>query len=191
MISQNFALRVICITILVVSIVSKKSKSTSGTGSKDSLYSSILGAARNFTIGTLKHLISEPTAEKTQTKVRIKSPLADIEGYDAIAGIKRNVTSFVILYTGSQGSSWFVESLSEYKGVCVIGNELIDRVTVDHQRFNFIDSATRSPRNPLDTTAFLEWKKLIYAQATEQPSKFDKAIFGKCNGTETVFGYKV
>jgi hypothetical protein len=45
-------------------------------------------------------------------------------------------SSFIILYTGSQGSTWLVETLSEYNGVCIAGNELIDRVKVSKKRLD-------------------------------------------------------
>jgi hypothetical protein len=53
--------------------------------------------------------------------------------------------------------------------MCLIGNELIDRVTKSDERLNFIQEATQPPQR--NATAFKQWKKRMVAMASEDPSR--------------------
>lgn len=98
------------------------------------------------------------------------------------------ITPFIALYHGSQGSTWFVEALSELNGVCLLGNELIDRVTQGNNRLTFIETATQPPQK--NKIAFEAWKQQIVLLASENPSPYDGRYLSNCWGNETVFGYK-
>lgn len=98
------------------------------------------------------------------------------------------ITPFIALYHGSQGSTWFVEALSELNGVCVVGNELIDRVTELDDRMNFIERATQPPKGNM--SAFENWEMGIKKLASQDPSPYDIKFMAKCFGNETAFGYK-
>lgn len=98
------------------------------------------------------------------------------------------ISNFVVLYFGSQGSSWFAETLSNMKDVCVIGNELIDRVKGWENRTNFMNTAVHVPDHNI--ADFEEWRNRLFSLASEPPSDLDKHSFGKCTGHELSFGYK-
>lgn len=107
--------------------------------------------------------------------------------YEVIRYPNSSKTSFIVLYHGSQGSTWFVETLSEYRGICILGNELIDRVKDKYRRLAFIEQATQAPNDQL---SFSGWKTSMFNLATEPTSPMDAKLFGKCSGIETVLGYK-
>ena len=96
---------------------------------------------------------------------------------------------FLIVYHGSQGSTWFVQSLSEYKSICIIGNELIDRVKGSSKRIKFIDKAAHPPPSG-DRKFLLNWRQDLFQLATENPSPYDIKMFAKCQGSELAYGYK-
>lgn len=139
---------------------------------------------QEFSIGSFTHLIVDSvmaSGGNPQPKHRIKHK----KSLDEEIQIKK--TALIVLYHGSQGSTWFMEALSEYTGVCILGNELIDRIVDDSKRFDFIEQAAQAPR---DSDAFKIWKRSMFAHTTETPSKFDVRLFDKCDGTESVFGFK-
>jgi hypothetical protein len=48
-------------------------------------------------------------------------------------------TSYVVLYDGSQGSTWFMKIINDYIDTCNIGNELIDRILDKQKRYESSD----------------------------------------------------
>lgn len=100
---------------------------------------------------------------------------------------RSTIIPFVIFYQGSQGSTWLLEALSEYRGVCILGNELIDRIKDNDKKIAFIEHATQKPE---ENSGFKSWKQSLVDLTAEKPSEFDHVIMDKCRGEEFAYGYK-
>lgn len=133
--------------------------------------------------------LSIPIVGYSQDNDVVRHPALQIK--DAVVAERdetKNAIPFLILYHGSQGSTWFVQEFSEYEGICMVGNELIDRVDDPNNRISFIENAASS--FPTNFQTMIEWKHKLFNLASQSPSVYDIKIFGKCNGLELAYGYK-
>lgn len=92
--------------------------------------------------------------------------------------VNQAIESFVIVFQGSQGSSFLIEMLAQLQDICIVGYEPLGEVSGD--------------------TAIKKLKRLLYPgnfSFNKYKSNIEKLVdsrehFDKCNGNELIYGLK-